>query len=299
MNSILLEFEIVQRRVPFKKPAEDGQACVFELLAALAGKLLQESESSASSNASEGNNQPAYSQCVVEKERQDEVKPLTEDRIHNGSSEECILMTEVGSQKSSEKRLEIAETDCVVESISAYNNSDCLEKVKADAKSEFFKWENKFGHHSNELVEVPNDHEAGSSGFKGLSLDNKFSLKNPLELCVNSPALVDLNSDVKSPFCGELVPNASFSRHGNDANLGFIDDDDENFIRCNKVCTKSKAFRAPQCIAQQIIRQRLTSRSWKVGPKLKDCEHSRSGKVFNKLSAIKFFIIYNAYYVCV
>lgn len=48
-----------RRRVPFNKPPEDGQACAFELLAALAGKLLKESESSASSNASDGNHQPA------------------------------------------------------------------------------------------------------------------------------------------------------------------------------------------------------------------------------------------------
>lgn len=256
-------------------------------MASLAGQLLQENESSACSNASEGNHQPVFSKCVIEQEKQDEVKPLTEERIHNGSCEDCILMTEAGSPKSAGKRHEIAETNCVLECVSANNSSDCWEKVNADVTSEIFKLENKFGHHSNRLVEVPNDQEAGSSGFKGLSLDSK----DPLELGVNSPALNEVNSDVKSPFYGELFPNVSFSRNGNDIRLGFRDDD-ENFIRCNKVCTKSKAFRHSQCIARQIIRKRLTSRPWKVAPKLKDCEHSRSGKVFKKLSAIKCFIIF-------
>ncbi|XP_061363721.1 telomere repeat-binding protein 4 [Gastrolobium bilobum] len=259
-----------------KKLAEDDQVCAFELLASLAGKLLQESESSASSNASEGNYQHAFSQGAVEQEMQDEVKPITEEGNHNVSCAESIFMTEVGSQKSSEKRIECAETDCVLECISVNNNSDCREKVEADDfKSEILKLENKFGHHSNRLVEVSKDQEAGSSGFKGLSLDNKFSFKDPLKLSVNSPALINLNSDVKSPVCRKLFPNASFSRHGNDIKLG-ITDDDENFLRCNKVCTKSKAYKPSQYIANQIIRKRLTSKSWKVAPKLKDYEHSRS-----------------------
>ncbi|KAJ1399326.1 Homeobox-like domain superfamily [Sesbania bispinosa] len=260
-----------RRRVPFNKPTVGGHASAFDLLASLAGKLLQESESSASSNASEGSHQPAFSQCVVEQGRQDEVKPLTAEGIRNGSCAECILMTEVASHNGSKKCL---ETECALECISANNNSDCWEKVKADVKSEIFKWENKFEHHSNRLVEVPEDEEVGRSGFKGLSLDNKFSLKDPLELGLNSPAL---KSDVKSPFCRELFPNASFSGQGNDTKLGFIDDD-ENFLRCNKVGTKSKAFRPSQCIAHRIIRKRLISKSWKAAPKLKDCEHSRFDK---------------------
>ncbi|KAK7300732.1 hypothetical protein RJT34_11581 [Clitoria ternatea] len=264
-----------RRRLPLKKPAEHGQACAFELLASLAGKLLQESESSASSNASEGNLQPAFSQCVVEQEKQNEVKPSTEEGIQNGSCAESFFMTELRSQKSSEKRLECVETDSVLECISAKNNSDCWEKVDVGLKSESFRLENKFGHHSNRLVEIPEDEEEGSSGFEGLSLDNKVIPKDPLELFVNSPALVDSKSDVKSLFCRELFPTASFSRHGNDSKLSFIDDD-EKFIRCNKVCTKSKAFRPSQCIAHHIIRKRLTSKSWKVAPKLKDFEHSRS-----------------------
>ncbi|RDY03071.1 Telomere repeat-binding protein 4, partial [Mucuna pruriens] len=255
-----------RRRVPFKKPAEDGQACAFELLASLAGKLLQESESSASSNASEGDHQ---------QERRDRVKPSTEEGIHNGSCAESIVMTGVGSQKSGEKPLECVETDSVLERIAAKSNSDYWEKIKAGVKSEIFKWENKFGHHSNKLVEVPEDQEAGNLAYGVLSMDNKVTLNDPLELCINSPALVNSNSDVKSTFRREPFPNASFSGHGNDIKLGFIDDD-ENFIRRNKVCTKSKAFRPQQCISHRIIRKRLTSKPWKVAPKLKDYEHSRS-----------------------
>ncbi|KAK7276287.1 hypothetical protein RIF29_17425 [Crotalaria pallida] len=281
-----------RRRGPSKISAEDGQACAFELLLSLAGKLLQESESSASSNAAEGNHLPAFSPNVVEKERQDEVKPLLDKGVHNGSCAESIFMTELVSQKSSHKPLEHAETDCVQECVSVNNNNSvCWEKVEADVKSKNLQCENELGHHFDRLLEIPEDfrescdgnmksgfrreQEASNSGLKGSSLDNKFSLKDPLELCISPPALIDSNSNVKSPFCGELFPNASFSRHGNDNKLGFRDDD-ENFLRCNRVCTKSKAFRPPQRIARRRIRQLLTSKCWKVAPKLKDCEHSRT-----------------------
>ncbi|OIW16146.1 hypothetical protein TanjilG_18861 [Lupinus angustifolius] len=283
-----------RRRGHSKKSPEDGQACAFELLASLAGKLLQESESSASSNAIEGNHHHAFSHSVVEKERQDEVRPLMAKVVHNGSCAESIFTTEMESQKSSQKCLEHAETDCVLECVSVNNscNSECWEKIEAHVNSKSIRWENKFVHNSNRLVEIPEDvkescdaniksgfrrePEASNSGFKESTLDNKFSLKDPVELCINSPALADSNSDVRSPFCGELFPKASLSRHGNNNRLGFRDDD-EKFLQCNGVRTKSKAFsRPPRRIACRRIRQMLTSKHWKVVPNLKDYGHSRT-----------------------
>ncbi|KAF7816431.1 telomere repeat-binding protein 3-like [Senna tora] len=260
-----------RRRDPFKKAAKNGQACAFELLASLAGKLLQESESSASSNASEGNHQTSFTLGVVEQERQDVVKPL---------------MTEVASQITSQKCHVQGETEAILEQTSVNNKSDCWEKIEADLKPEICKQGNKFGHFSSRLVEAPQEfrdsydgnlngfrreQEARSSGIEGSPLANKCSLKDPLELCINSPALIDSKINGKgSPF-----PDASFSRHGNDTKLGFRDDD-ENFLRCNKVSTKSKPYRSPQRTAHRRITKLLTSKYWKASPKLKDCELSGS-----------------------
>lgn len=288
----------VQRRGLFKKAAKDDQACAFELLASLAGKLLQESEnSSASSNASEGNHQPSYSLGVVEQKRQDEVKPLMM---------EGISRTEVESQIANEKCHVRVNNDAVLEQTSVNNSSDCWEKIEADVKSEICKGENNFGHYSGRLVEAPQDfrdscdgningfrreQEAGSSGVEGFPLADKCSLKDPLELCINSLALIDANNNVKSPFCRGSFPDASFSRHGNDTKLDFRDDD-ENFLRCNKISTKSNLYRSPQRIAHRRIRKLLTSKYWKASPKLKDCELSGSGKVDYNLSATNFFIMH-------
>ncbi|CAJ1865185.1 unnamed protein product [Sphenostylis stenocarpa] len=256
-----------RRRGPFKKAAEDGRVCAIELLASLAGQLLQESESSASSNASEGNHQPTISQGVIEQDRQDEVKPLKTEEIHQGSCAESTVKTEVVSQNSSQKPLPHAKIDCTLGRVSVNNDSDCWEKVEAEVKSEIFKWDKKFGNYSNRVVETPEkfressdgnmkngfklEQEAGSSCFRGTNLADKCSLKGHLEI-------------------------ASFSKHGNGIKLGFRDDD-ENFLRCKKVCTKLKAFRSPRRIAHRRIRNLMSSKYWKTAPKLKDCELSRSG----------------------
>lgn len=278
-----------RRRGSFNKD-DDGRACAIELLASLAGQLLQESESSASSNASEGNHQPAFSHGVIGQDRQDEVKPLKTEEVHQGSCAESTFKTEVASQNSSRKSVSHAKTDCLLERISVNTNSDCRKKVEADVKTEISDCDNKFGHYSDRLVETPEnfressdgnikkgfkwEQEVGSSCFRESTLADKCSLKEHLELYV-SPTLIDSKSNLKSPFHRKSFPSASFSRHGNGSKLGFRDDD-ENFLRCKKACTKSKAFRSPRRIAHRRIRNLMSSKYWKTAPKLKDCELSRS-----------------------
>lgn len=262
--------------------------------------MLQESESSASSNASEGNHQPAFSQGVIEQDIQDEVKPLKMEEIHQGNCAESTFKTEVASQKSSQKPLSHTKTGHV----SVNNSSDCCEKVEADVKSEIFEWDNKFGNYSNRLVETREkfrvsthgnikngfkwEQEAGSSCIRGSNLADKCSLEDHLELYV-SPALIDSKSNIKSPFHRKFFPSASFSRYGNGIKLGFRDDD-EKFLRCKRVCTKPKAFRSPRRIAHRRIRNLMSSKYWKTAPKLKDSELSRSGNVAYKCAS-KYTII--------
>ncbi|KAK7387395.1 hypothetical protein VNO78_28162 [Psophocarpus tetragonolobus] len=280
-----------RRRGPFNKAAEDGQACAIEVLASLAGQLLQESESSACSNASEGNHQPSFSQGVIEHDGQGEVVPLKVEAIHQGSCAESTFKNDVASQNSSQKPFPCAKTDCSLGHISVNNSSECWEKVEAGVKSEIFEWDNKFVNYSNRLVQTPEklrkessdgniknqykqEQEAGSSCFRESNLDDKCSLKDHLKLYV-SPALIDSKNNIKSQFHRKSFPSASFSRHGNGIKLGFRDDD-EKFLRCKKVSTKSKTFRSPRHIAHRRIRNLMSSKYWKTAPKLKDYELSRS-----------------------
>ncbi|KAK4277952.1 hypothetical protein QN277_015866 [Acacia crassicarpa] len=282
----------VRRRV-FPKKEDHGQVCAIEVLASLAGKLLQESESSASSNASEGNHQPASGRGAVEQESQGEVKPLVAEGVHHGSCAESAFMTEVVSRNSNQKYLGKAETDAVPECTSVTNPADCCKKIDPNIKPEICKWEDQVEHYSNRLAEAPKnfresynnsntkngfkrEQEAGSSGIEGPSLADKCSLKDPLEFQVNSHAISNSASKTKYPCCSKgTFPNSSFSNYVKNSKVGFRDDD-ENFIRCNKISIKSKAFKPPHRIARRRIRKLVTSKYWKAAPKLKDCELSRS-----------------------
>lgn len=311
LNSILIRLSliIVQRRSPLKNSVEDGEACAFEILASLAGKLLQESESSACSNASEGNHHCSFSQGIIVQDRKNEVKPSITEGVHQGSCTESIFTTNVASKNNDQKPLLHAKTDCSLGHISVNNNSDNLEKAKANVKTETVESDNKYGSYTNRLVKAPEnfrkscnrkvkkgfrlEQEAGVSNYHRSTSADKCGLKDRLELYM-SPALVDSKVNVKKyPLHRKPFPTDSFTKRGNGIKLDFRDDD-ENFIRYTKVCAKSKAFRSPRRIAHRRIKNLLSSKYWKVAPKLKDCELSRSGKCGTKciLCQLSFYCVF-------
>ncbi|KAF4365411.1 hypothetical protein F8388_012776 [Cannabis sativa] len=242
-----------QRRGPNKKKTEDSQICAFELLASLAGKLLQESESSsACSNASEGNHR-SFDEDVIKHERHAEDTLLKEECFDQGSSEESAFASEISSQnigqKLLSKRFLHSERDVVSERTS--NRADLVNVIPT-------------------FHNCPPKVETGT-----LSKANLCNSKDPMELQVEFPTMVNLENDVKLPSLREHVSNASFSKHRNDIKL-VGRDDDENCAGQNKSSTKVKAFRPSVRIGDRKIRKLLTSKYWKVAPKLRDCESFRS-----------------------
>lgn len=280
------------RRSLRKKTVEDSQICAFELLASIAGKLLHESESSASSNASEGIDLLATGKDAVKQERKDEDKPFKAEWRYQRSCGDSSFAFETASQNISDrstlKEFSHAESDDVLERTSVIKSFDCSQKVSGDVKSVICKSNTDFGNYSSK-VEGGSPHfgESCDANIKneaerqlevvGLKTEgaNICSSKDPTELFLESPAAINSDSNVKLPLHQDSIPNACFYRHRNDIKLGSRDDD-ENFSRCFKRSTKSKAFRPSPHIADRRIRKLLTSKYWKVAPKLKDCELSRS-----------------------
>ncbi|KAJ9175732.1 hypothetical protein P3X46_014258 [Hevea brasiliensis] len=284
-----------RRRGLHKKKVDDTQICAFELLASLAGKLLQESESSASSSASETNDQPAIGDDVIKQER-DEKKLLKTECLDQGSCEESVFIPEFAPSNNDKKCLlkksQHAESDSILVRSSIITNSDYSEKISSNMKSVISKSKTscdnflskveggfpRAGEHSDDFVEngFSTQREADGIETGGLTTDNTFNLKDPMDLCTKFPALINSDNNVKFPSCRNPVPNASILRLRNDSKLG-IRDDDENFSRCNKPGTKPRAFRYPSHIGDRRIRKLLTSKYWKVAPKLKDCDQSKVG----------------------
>ncbi|XP_050384886.1 telomere repeat-binding protein 3-like [Argentina anserina] len=277
-----------RRRGPQKTSVEDGQICAFELLASIAGKLLQESESSsASSHASKRNSQPAFDKDVKQ-EIQDEHKPLKDECLDQGCSEESVsleLTSKNIDRKCTRKEFLHAESDTALERASIITSCDSSKKVAGQTKSVIRSSKPTFLNHLGKLgrgspgIGESSFNNIGPKGCEGLDTggcnrSNTCSSKDPMEVHAEYPATVNGDNNVKLSLYRNLIPNASFSRHRNDIELG-IRDDDEKFSRCNKFSTKVKVFRPPSRIGDRRIRKLLTSKYWKVAPKLRECDNSR------------------------
>ncbi|XP_050250506.1 telomere repeat-binding protein 4-like isoform X5 [Quercus robur] len=286
------------RRGLRKKTVEDTQNCAFELLASIAGELLRESESSASSNASEGIDLLACGKDAVKQEREFEDKPLKAEWLYQRNCGDSSFAFEMASQnishKSTLKEFSHAESDDVLERTSFIKSFDCSQKTGGDVKSVICKSKTdsenysskveggspQFGESCDANVNIEAERQLEVVGLKNEDANkpNICSSKVPTELFLESSAAINSDSNVKLPLRQDSVPNACFPRHRNDIKLGSRDDD-ENFSRCFKRSTKLKAFRPPTRIADRRIRKLLTSKYWKVAPKLKDCELPRSAFV--------------------
>ncbi|KAL6131480.1 hypothetical protein ACLB2K_069855 [Fragaria x ananassa] len=278
-----------RRRGPQKKPVEDEQICAFELLASIAGKLLQESESSsASSNASQGESQPAFGK-EVKQEIQDEHKLLKDECLYPGCSEESVsleLTSKSIDRKCTLKEFLHSESDTALEHASIITSSHSSENLAGQtkpvirsSKPTLHNYSGKLGRGSPGIGESSFGNLGTPKGSEGLETGgcnraNTCSSKDPMELHAEYPATVDGDNNVKLSLYRNLIPNASFSRRRNHIKLG-IRDDDEKFSRCNKLSTKVKVFRPPSRIGDRRIRKLLTSKYWKAAPKLRECDNLR------------------------
>ncbi|KAK4383477.1 Telomere repeat-binding protein 3 [Sesamum angolense] len=256
-----------QRRGPRKKLVEDSKLCAFELLAAVAGKLLEESESSASSNIAEG--KVKVGSCLDGDEKmqpKDDIATKSES-LDRGSSAESAFVPEICVQehKLLFKGLPQAENDYVVDYSSVHASPD------------------PFSHKVESEPKVQSEDEKYQIG--DLSMANRSTVKDSIGECVNTDVLNNSESSVQLPLYREPVAGAFFRKHWNDVKLG-IRDDDENSFGCNKSSTRIRPFRPQPRIGHRRIRKLMTSKYWKAAPKLKDCE------LYNTSEGMKSFYRY-------
>ncbi|KAJ8557634.1 hypothetical protein K7X08_003259 [Anisodus acutangulus] len=267
---------------------DDDQICAFELLAAVAGKLLLESESSASSNADAptGKDEPAGCRDTIKCEQMEDDKALDQ-----GSCVESAYIPEAVHQEKNFKDVSSkpyhTENKSVLENASTIIGSNSFTKdwsevkmesckdVNADAKSQI-KVEggspNPDDQRDIRIVEGTQKQLDDDIKHTELTVAN---VKAPIEKNVNNSALINSDSSVQFPLYRDPVPCASFVKSRNNVKLG-VRDDDENYFGCYRRSTKIRTFKPTSHIAYRRIRKILTSRHWKVAPKLKDCESSYS-----------------------
>ncbi|KAK4372743.1 hypothetical protein RND71_008127 [Anisodus tanguticus] len=246
----------IRRRRSCKK-LDDGQICAFELLAAVAGKLLLESESSASSNAAEGKNEIADCREGIKNEQVEDGKAVKSECLDQGSCVESGFIPENAAQEQNLKhgfgKPYYAEnnyigygTDMKLENSKEVNIADGKFHAKVEGGSSNLEDPRDIKIRTGTQKHLDDN----SKQTEDITLTNTCSVKNPIE---------------------EHVNNDGIQR--NSVKLG-IRDDDENSFDCYRYSTKLRAFRTTSRLGYRRIRKMLKSRHWKAAPKLKEYERS-------------------------
>ncbi|KAB1993308.1 hypothetical protein ES319_D13G021600v1 [Gossypium barbadense] len=270
----------IRKRDRTKRVVEDGRICAFELLASLAGKLLEEGESSASSNASAGHDHVSIGKDVKLETRYDD-KPLKTECVGHVSCDASVVTSDWTTENSdNSKEPKHSENNAILEPTLTKAPPACSVQINDDLKYTIQKCNVGYGSFPGNLDGCsPNFGELcdgiSENGVKREVETNNYPTMDPLEVSMTFPAPINSERDVKLPSRSDSVLNASFSRHRNDIKLGSRDDD-EKFSRFNKLSNRFKVSRPATCIEDRRIRKLLTSKYWKAAPKLKDFEDSRA-----------------------
>lgn len=253
----------------FQRRAEDNQMCAFDLLATIAGTLLQEKQDpTTSSNGSSEKDQHGFVKASSDRRCQHEfVKevcpvanmPLKAELSDEGSSDrKCFytLSSQVSNQNCclKENQPEIEGNSRIA---SIITSSSCSEKFVGEILVD--------GKRHNEMKNFASKVELGSSRYPDC---NSYKLEGD----VNT-----VKDELHKPEYDDSMPRSSLSK-GCDNVIVVSRDDDENFSGCAHPSSKTKSFRSKSCIGDQRIRKRLASKYRKVARKSKHDTLSNNGK---------------------
>ncbi|KAJ4979452.1 hypothetical protein NE237_010232 [Protea cynaroides] len=231
-----------------KKKIENNQICAFDLLATVAGKLLQEQKDSpASTNALAVNDQHAVAKSTVKQEQMDEENQFKIESCDHGS---C---NKFGSAE---------------------------ELVAGNSSSSFGNYPNKVERGLHGFDKYCEDKEAAEAQKIGSVINgiipDTCSMEGPMELDMKPHALISSDSSVEVPSCRGHVPHDSFCGRRDDLKV-VSRDDDENSSGCTQLSNvTSKGFRSRPRIGDRRIRKLLASKYWKMAPRLKAEDLSNS-----------------------
>ncbi|KAL9231372.1 hypothetical protein vseg_006609 [Gypsophila vaccaria] len=259
-----------------RKSIEGSKLCPFELLATVAGKLLEESKCfSASNSAAVGfdNKYDVGKDGGVKEEPRDVDRSLGGDHDDQGSSEGSVYFS--GIEKGICKGKVGVASEGTRENVSPLVSSVLSEKVDSDSKLAIQKHDDDFEWLASKVIrDFP---------FRGESDDtnvghNEKNRKVDIDGADKSPAPTDSRESPELPFSREFVSKDSFLKCVNDVKID-CKDDDENLSRFSRPNNVRKMFKSPTRIADRRFRKLQTCKYWKTAPKLKDCEVTNSGGV--------------------
>ncbi|XP_019448621.1 PREDICTED: telomere repeat-binding protein 5-like isoform X2 [Lupinus angustifolius] len=272
-----------RRRAKFQRRVEDNQICAFELLATIAGKLLQEKENPTMTidTSSEKDQSGSVKEC------QNANKLFKAELSDEGSCDnKCfsLLSSQTNNPNCCLSEFPNPEIDVYSGIASIVTSSNSLERVVADKLVD--------GKSQDGMENVTSNAKLDSTGYAEVScckLDGDTSeVKDELHKFQNVPienptALINLDDNVKLSGYNDGIPCSSFSKGC--GNVPVVSrDDDEKFSGCSNPCTKTKSFRPITSVGDRV-RKTLASKYSKVAQESK--VHSNNDGDFKPTFHIK------------
>ncbi|CAJ1933131.1 unnamed protein product [Sphenostylis stenocarpa] len=269
----------VRRRAKFQR-AEDKQKCAFDLLATVAGKLLQERENPAISSDTSLQKE----QCRFLEECQDANKPSKSE-----------LSVERSCDKKSLTGFPHLANDGHVEIASTVTSYSCLERfiakelvdgnsqIKKENVTSEVKLDSSGYHQKDSHFMLDGDTSKGKDEMHELekvpigSGIEMYSFGDPLD--ESQPALISLGCNAKLSGFNDRIPCSLLSKSCE--NVPVVSrDDDENSSGCtHPINTKTRSLRPKTCTGDNSISKRLASNFQKVAQKPKHNTLSNSDGV--------------------
>jgi len=240
--------------------------CAFDLLAAVAGKLLLEGESSLTPNKI-GTPDAHTGKDTIKKEQLNDEKPIEDKACDIGSCSENTLGPDLVAQG----QATLKECSQVVKSALSGPTHVIL---KCDTSNKQACTEKKFP-----CIDKLHEDKTKDGTLVDWNASNPCGLEDKVDVDAKPHVLASSDSSVKVPRCGDHILCNSFSPKCRDEKLLVDRDDDENSSGCtNPRITTNKALRHQGIIGHRKIRKQLATKFWKAATTMaKDRELSNTG----------------------
>jgi hypothetical protein len=272
------------KRSARKKEAQspDQMMCAFDLLATVAGKLLDEGEGSLGKTSTGA---PALAACTkdvrVKQEQCDEEMKHFKHEVTDQDScnESAVLAHNVFPRSANHARNE----DPKAKSEAQDKESSSISCAKAELGCNFRAIADRWSPESVESGAFTGDAAASlmqvaAAGFHKNAPD-MYNLLDPMDVDTKPPPLVSSDSTGEMPFHGDKIRRSISLPRGPKVVAGCDDDDDKSSGCTHPSTTTNRDFRSNCTAEHSRVRKLLTSKYRKIAPaRVHKSDLSYSGK---------------------
>ncbi|KAM0908729.1 hypothetical protein ACQ4PT_015267 [Festuca glaucescens] len=265
-----------------RKKESQGQAmCAFDLLATVAGKLLDEGEGSLGNMSAAGSPVLAAASAKVKQEQCDEeAKNFKNDVMDQDSCNESALISHIASQRPVDHHARKAEDLNEVpkaKSEAVDKEPSMISCTKADLGCNFGAIADRWSPESVESGAFTGDAAANVMALAATAFNKNapdmYNLLDPMDVDVKPPPLVSSDSTGEMPplYGDKIRRSVSFPR-GPKGEAEYavdreIDDDDDKSSGCTHSSTATKRGFRPNCAADHSrVKKFLACKYRKVAP---------------------------------